>query len=524
MSKEIFDYFAAYPYLYAPDHIQRRVIDYLVGAQTPPEQFAALSAIKDPTAKVEMLALAQISVKSYAQSGDPSAKTKGIRDAIAGLKDNFQIRLDGDQASLGSLGLLPVIPCMNELPEWSFAIHLKFTLRQPYYSQDDSAFYLLDNPIRKEKVFRLPYIAPTQWKGTLHSVMVRRLATWWERKLNVPLSEIHAVSDKRQQAQWWREKLKEPVSESHLKEFVHQRTRLFRLFGTEKDFANENKTGQLYLDQLLPTSAGSWQASKYKLRSDSVGEWQAKKYHRFVSSHIASNGFLSGRLSFYPSFFTQIGLEVINPHSRKTGAGEVPILFETVPRDASADFLLLYVPHDCVGKPPDETAGQVAEDLQMIARGLREMFCLYGFGAKTSSGFGRAEETVEGNLIVRTKNDAVRQALREQPGTTEKQSAQPPLPKYLEAPDRLKPEYLNPDGTFIERTEAELRQFGKKDKQEYDKARRWWLTQQAEKDKVGEGDAESKQEGWPEAQFKSFSDLEKVTAGIAKALRQGDSA
>lgn len=488
MTIDCFDYFAASSYLYEPDHIQRRVIDYLVGDQSPLEQFAALSAIKDPTAKVEMLALAQLSVKSYAQSGDPRAKTAGIRDAVAGLKDNFQVRLNRD---VGSLGLLPALPDLKELPEWSFAIHLKFTLRQPYYSRDDSSFYLLENPIRKEKVFRLPYIAPTQWKGTLRSVMVRQLAARWE--------DSGAAS----------------ATKADPKQFIRWRARLFSMFGTERAFdlkpdkpqpnkRTEKKKKQLsYLDQRLPESLA------------------VAKYRRYIRRYFAQNGFLAGRLRFYPSFFTQIGLEVINPHSRKTGAGELPILFETIPKGAIADFTLLYVPHDCVGKPPEEMAGEVAEDLQLIACGLHEMFCLYGFGAKTTSGFGRADEAVEGKLVVRSKDDALRRALRGQPGTAEKQAAQSPLPKYLEAPDRLKPEYLNPDGTLREIREAELQQFGKKAKQEYDKARRWWLAQ-VPKTKDVLGDKSKRGDAWPEASFKSFAEMETIVSRIAEALRKGE--
>jgi len=479
----IHDYFAAHSYLEGYDHVQRRVIDYLVGEKSPPEEFAHLSAIKDPASKVEMLALAELSIKNYAQSGDPREKSGGIRSAIPGLNNSFQKRIDD---GLKPLGLVPVLPALGELPELSLAVHFRFKLRQPYISHDEAALYLLDNPVRKEKVFRLPYIAPTQWKGTLHAVMASQFATQWEGKIN---------------------------TDDDLKAFFRQRARLFTLFGTEKAFelgaksqkkSQEKKKSQtLYLDQLLPIERQ---------------ERGAQKYRRYVRRYLTGNGFLAGRLQFYPSFFTQLGLEVMNPHSRKTGAGALPILFETVPKGAEAEFVLLYVPHDCIGQQQDsKVRAQVAEDLKLIARGLSELFCLYGFGAKTTSGFGRAEEKIEGKLVLR----ASKLKLPDADKTDSQPAGATPLPKYLEAPDRLKPEYLNPDGTFREHSEAELKQMGKMSRWEYDKARRWWLAQ-AEKARPA---APSKPEkSWPEAAFRNFSELEKAAGDFASALRKGDAA
>ncbi|MFO3796699.1 MAG: hypothetical protein ACK8QZ_05355, partial [Anaerolineales bacterium] len=52
--------------------------------------------------------------------------------------------------------------------------------------------------------------------------------------------------------------------------------------------------------------------------------------------------------------------------------------------------------------------------------------------------------------------------------------AEPPLPKYLQAPGKLKDEYLAPDGTFRERSQAELAKMTKAQRQEYEKAKKWW--------------------------------------------------
>ena len=125
------------------------------------------------------------------------------------------------------------------LPTGSFVLQFTFTLARPYISRDEQDFYIIDNPIRKEKVFELPYIAPTSWKGGLRAAL-------WRLGFN---SQDEAI---------------------------------YRLFGNEK------------------------------------GEENQDELH-------------AGRLYFFPTFFTQKSLEIINPHDRERRVGKNPILFESVP-------------------------------------------------------------------------------------------------------------------------------------------------------------------------------------------------
>lgn len=100
--------------------------------------------------------------------------------------------------------------------------------------------------------------------------------------------------------------------------------------------------------------------------------------------------FAAGRLYFFPTFFDRLGLEVINPHDRVKGVGERgPILFECAPTRAQGTFTLLDVP---LGVQVDDV--EIAEDLAAVASGIHRMLVKDGFGAKTSSGFGTAEETL----------------------------------------------------------------------------------------------------------------------------------
>jgi len=123
---------------------------------------------------------------------------------------------------------------------------------------------------------------------------------------------------------------------------------------------------------------------------------------RLFGETRGEEGGWAGRLFFYPTFFTQTSLEIINPHDRKRRVGKNPILFESVPAGAQGTFSLLYVPFDLIGKEERDIRQQALADLELIAKGLSDMFLTYGFSAKRTSGYGVAEDRiVEGEI--RTK-------------------------------------------------------------------------------------------------------------------------
>ena len=51
-------------------------------------------------------------------------------------------------------------------PNW-FGIDVSFTLVSPWYSKDDRPFHVLDNPVRKDRVFGVPFMSAASWKGLL---------------------------------------------------------------------------------------------------------------------------------------------------------------------------------------------------------------------------------------------------------------------------------------------------------------------------------------------------------------------
>jgi CRISPR-associated protein Cmr2 len=47
------------------------------------------------------------------------------------------------------------------------ALEVEFKLLTPWYSKDDRPFHVLDNPVRKDRVFGVPFMSAASWKGML---------------------------------------------------------------------------------------------------------------------------------------------------------------------------------------------------------------------------------------------------------------------------------------------------------------------------------------------------------------------
>ena len=376
-----YDYWTNFSYFDSPKIAEKVVIDYLLkdGNNPYPQD------IPDRLVRIGLSALALLGDKEYARTG-----TRREAGGLLHLYQQQSFQDDLGKRQIEYQDFLQTSPDLSLLPAGSCTTSFTFMLATPYISKDDVALHLLDNPAKKEWVFKLPYVASTQWKGTLHATMVRQLVEWWQGL------------EKAQQSQ-----------RAMRKEFVARRIQLTRLFGTEIESVRQ------YLAQCGGESLDKW-------------------YGRYVRCFLSASGFLAGRLYFYPSFFARLGMEVINPHDRETGAGSQPIYFEVVPKDATGRFTLLYVPFDRIGKDEAETRRQVAADLTLLAEGLQAMFTLYGFGAKTSSGFGLAEDMVEdGNLVLKWPGFVFPQA--------EDAQVQKPDGEYLKYMDearQIKPDFL----------------------------------------------------------------------------------
>ncbi len=75
------------------------------------------------------------------------------------------------------------------------ALQVDFEILTPWYSKDDRLFHVMDNPVRKDRVFGVPFMAASSWKGMLRWAF-RRCT-----KLTGP--EKESDEEKRRQAQLW---------------------------------------------------------------------------------------------------------------------------------------------------------------------------------------------------------------------------------------------------------------------------------------------------------------------------------
>jgi CRISPR-associated protein Cmr2 len=267
-------------------------------------------------------------------------------------RGSFNQYITDEIKRLQLLGLHPpTVSNIAALPPGSWFLQFTFTLAKPWISKDDDPFYVAEsvNPVRKDKVFKVPLMSAPSWKGLLR---------WTAMHTRLALQKDTLSPEK----------------------FAQERFVQTLLFGDEKgEEPGQTKDFAAYLDALKPEARQEYERllrAYYELEPDDP-----------LPHH-------SGRLMFYPTFFDRIDVEVINPHSRKTRAGTHPIYLECVPQGAKGTFSLLYVPFDLIGADEAEIRRQALEDLQLVAEGLQAMFLTYGFSAKRTSGYGVAEDRI----------------------------------------------------------------------------------------------------------------------------------
>lgn len=296
--------------------------------------------------------------------------TKALRDAANGVMAMME--------QLGLRGLGPdVVDRLHPAP--AVALEFVFTLEKPYLSRDDAPFYPIDNPVRKERIFRVPMVAPSTWKGSLRSAAVDNLL------------------------------LRPPDTGGDL---VEERIRLIKLFGDEKGASEED----LDLPEDAPSAAHDSAPAAPTPAPGDDGQPQSRPLRPVLDDHFRQLGILrkfrqrekacflkddsdeyrrKGRLHFLPSYFDGIELDVLNPRDRVTRAGTLPIVMEIVPAGCSATFSLLYFPFDLLGQTRETTLAELRQDWRLIGEALVRVFRWSGFGAKKSSGNGKAKDTVK---------------------------------------------------------------------------------------------------------------------------------
>jgi len=236
----------------------------------------------------------------------------------------------------------------DDIPNASFFLSTEFDLKKPYISRDDEEFYIHENPVSKEKVFKIPYIRPSSWKG-----MIR-----WAALMNL---------------------LKNMKEKKNRGECLTRRSQIIRIFGNEKENRENRIFEELFPEKLLGTNEN-------KFNHDFL-EYIIKK------NYVNKDGLGKGRLYFYPTFFGKISLDIINPHDREIRIGRNPITMEIVPEGKNRCLKLLYFPFDLLGEDKEIVKKEMKEDLLIICNALKLLFEEYGISAKRTSGYGAAEIT-----------------------------------------------------------------------------------------------------------------------------------
>jgi len=214
-------------------------------------------------------------------------------------------------ASLALPDWIRLEPSFESLPhnDW-LGLELDFTLESPWYSKDDRPFHVLDNPVRKERVFGVPYMSAASWKGLLR----------WSCRMEEGLLR-------------------------HLE------------------------------------------------RGGTIDDWDDPAWilHLFGNEKGEGEDFQRGALAFFPTWFSKIGFEVINPHSRRTRAGTQPILYEVVPAGTRGTLHLLYAP--LPGTAARDRV-QPKEAIGLLLDAVEALLTRYGISAKRTGGWGAARVDV----------------------------------------------------------------------------------------------------------------------------------
>jgi len=262
---------------------------------------------------------------------------------------------------------------IEKLPKYSFAVWVKFILVEPYFSRDDDEFYIIQNPVLKEHVFKVPMVRGSSWKGALAGAFKKLLNDNREKSKIIEsyLRIFGAGSDSIKGIESY---LKE--KSKNLEDFKNNILE-FMLFELGMKVKKED------IDEIRKENNESKLIQKLRSKISNKLEKSQSNLPIEFQTH-------KGRAIFYPTYFERISLEIINPHDRRKRAGTVPIHYEVVPKDTEGILQIVYIPFDGVLKKDDELKEEVKQDLEWLCKAI-EGLADEGIGAKTKLGWGRFE-------------------------------------------------------------------------------------------------------------------------------------
>ena len=310
--------------------------------------------------------------------GDPK-KLEKFKTKIKPFKQ-YKLSFNGDIRSISNINVKEISgiikdkknlkELISELPPYSFILQANIKLVAPYFSKDDDEFYLIQNPCLKEKVFKVPMVRGSGWKGALASA--------FKDLINREIDKMDII-------------------QSYL-----------RIFGTGSD--DFRKLSDMLNDYLKNGKELSFESivsfvlfelglkltgddiKKLKSEED-LEKWLKEKIWKELKKESNKNlpTFLKthrGRAVFYPTYFDRLSLEIINPHSRKTRAGINPVHYEVVPKGAEGILQVIYIPFDTVLHSNEEIKQEVNNDIKYLCWVLENLQNI-GIGAKGKLGWGR---------------------------------------------------------------------------------------------------------------------------------------
>lgn len=252
---------------------------------------------------------------------------------------------------------------LKKLPPCSFALTAEIKLNAPYFSSDDDNFYLVDNPVLKEQVFKVPMVRGSGWKGALAAAAKELVSENFSNFL--PFARIWGLGSSEYRNLL--ESLKDEDPEKLKTRIISLSLFELGLKLDKNDINDINNKPQEFLK---------------KLSQDlTIKNVKNKALLPYLQPH-------KGRAIFYPTFFNKLSLEVINPHDRQKRAGTKPIFYEIVPEGTAGRLQIIYIPHDALLTENQVLKEQVTRDLSFLCKTI-EKAADQGIGAKTKLGWGR---------------------------------------------------------------------------------------------------------------------------------------
>lgn len=274
---------------------------------------------------------------------------------------------------------------IQQLMPGSFGIRFEFELASSYFSKDDDEFYVVANPVLKEYICKLPMIRGSNWKGILSATGLKMIK-----------EELYY----------------EDVS---MDKMLENYMSMIRIFGTgSESFRNLEKILNSFIKENGKEEALIQCLIKYALfdlginiKIDKNGESIVEQILEQIieNKNKAYSGLLTqkGRAIFYPTYFNQLGFEVLKPSDRKVKKydnsnkkkNSNPIFFEVVPKENIGTFQMAYIPFDGVLESRKALESQQKKDFEFLKAIIERTLSEKGIGAKTKIGWGRVKEWKE---------------------------------------------------------------------------------------------------------------------------------